>query len=449
MFIARDFISRLLVQQVSLNQCPQEPVSKHVLRAHDVRSSTKRICIVLVCTVLFLDQVCVTMLLPVLPQIIHISSQDNSTDTTFAASNGTGTQFHLLGLIFGVKGIAQLFCTPLVGVLIDYSCPLVSLAIGLVVNAAFLAIYAFESHIHLLFLCRCLQGLAGSAFLTGSFAEIADLFPRANERRKLTAVANVATFIGGAVGPSYGGLSYQFSGRAVTFWAPFALILAAAGMIIAVRERFRQRHLRIESQTEDTKKPTPIFRLIADPFIIITTVGLVIGNFSHNCWYPTLPSWMHDQLKAQEWEQGVVWTPSAFFYISGAGLTTWLCRRFPRHRHVAAFVTFVLSASHILALPFFRHLVAVAYVIGLTMFCTAAIEVVLFPILPNIVDARYTEVYGSVSSFTSAAFSLASILGSFLAGYVTDRWGFLVLNICIASAYVLFAPLVFFVRQFS
>lgn len=400
-------------------------------------------------TILFLDQLCVTMLLPVLPDLIRTSLQDNATSS---ASSNTSVPLHLLGLVFGVKGIAQLVSTPLVGALIDHTCPFLALAVGLTINSVFLSLYALDSRITILFLCRCLQGVTSSALLSAVFAEIAQLFPHPNNRRKLTAIANVATFVGGAVGPFYGGAAYQVGGQTLVFFLPFALIFFSVILMLIGRKRFcRAQHAHEESlvtRKQTNQKPNPIYKLLADPLILITTLGIVVANFCANCWFATLPTWMKSEMGAEEWAQGVVWTPTAIFYVAGAGLAILACQSLPRHRHVIAFATFVLCAAHTLALSFLRHLVAIAYVLGISTFSTAVIEVILFPVLPNIVDARYNEVYGSVSSLTPAAFSCASIFGSFFAGILTEKCGFFVLNISIAATYLLFAPLVFLLRKF-
>ena len=336
-----------------------------------------------------------------------------------------------------------------------------------------------EGGIWVIVFARCLQGLAGSALLTGAFAEIADLCHSSTDRRWLIGAASIATFSGGAVGPFYGGVTFDSGGRVLTFLLPVILIGACALLMPFQRKRFdrpksqessadvdidldqsvrlderkstdagQDVEIHVERRSSRCVRPTPIYRLAIDPYILVTALGLFVANFTHNCWFPTLPSWMAVHLSSLKWEQGIVWTPSLVFYVLGTILSTWLCQRLPRWRFLIAILALLLNAALTLPLSFFRHLVPISVVVGMSFFNTAVIEVILLPLLPIVVDARYSEVYGSVSAFASIAFSLATLVSSLFAGYVTQNLGFLALNVGIALVCVLYAPLMIFLRRY-
>jgi len=107
------------------------------MTAQKVLWRDKVLCILVLCPALFLDQLCNTMLLPVLPIIVGSNlNRSMANETVEGDAGGTElTRFDLLGLIFGGKGVVQLICTPLIGVLIDYTRPLVSIVIGLLATS--------------------------------------------------------------------------------------------------------------------------------------------------------------------------------------------------------------------------------------------------------------------------------------------------------------------------
>nr|VZI27035.1 unnamed protein product [Spirometra erinaceieuropaei] len=160
-----------------------------------------------------------------------------------------------VGMLFASKSIVQLVVSPMVGPLTNSS-------------------YVF------LLLARAVQG-AGSAFATVS------------------------------VGPTYGGVVYQFVGRRV----PFLILSALTGLcgilqIIVFKPAFQP----------EEEKGTPLCRLLMDPYILVGAGALMFGTFGMAVLEPTLPMWMKKSMKSESWEQGIIFLVSSIAYLLTANI---------------------------------------------------------------------------------------------------------------------------------
>lgn len=375
-----------------------------------------------------------------------------------------------VGFLFASKAIVQLFFSPFAGTVIDrfgYDRPML---FGLSVLFVSTAIFAFGSTYGVLFMARSLQGV-GSAFAdTSGLAMIADRFKEDTARTKAQGIALAFISFGCLFAPPFGGILYEYAGKAVPF-----LILALVALVDGLLLRFvltperqeraemarsmsngglqRQMSKSLSATSHLSKaggpKPasTPIYKLILDPYIALCAGALVMANVSLAFLEPTIALWMEKTFLASEVQIGMVWLPAFFPHVLGVFVTVKLAQRYPTKQWLITAVGLCLEGFSCLLVPFCSSYGAVIIPLMIDCFGIALVDTAILPTLAYLVDVRHTSVYGSVYAIADVSYSLAYAFGPIVAGGIMGSYGFTAMNVGIFVSNVVYAPMLILLKN--
>lgn len=446
-------------------------------------TSQRRLVLIIVCIALLLDNMLYMVIVPIIPIYLKDMFSNDEEREIEATTTGNFTQDYnsslmyssywnktytttttkslldippppvnygegggAIGILFASKAIMQLMINPLSGTLIDrigYDRPLM---FGLTIMFFSTIVFAFGESYAVLFFARSLQGI-GSAFAdTSGLAMIADRFREDAERTKALGIAQAFISFGCLVAPPIGGVLYQFAGKVVPF-----IVLASICLIDGILLLFVMKPLRLERQLsakEDIPKGTPIHKLLMDPYILVAAGALAMSNVALAFLEPTISMWMMGTMHATQWQIGIVWLPAFLPYLGGVYMTIKIVRSFPRYHWVICCVGLVLEGVSCLFIPFSKAFFVVLFPIMSLCIGVALVDTAILPTLGYLVDVRYVSVYGSVYAIADISYSIAYAFGPIVAGQIVQSIGFTWLNIAIFLSNILYAPLLFKLRNF-
>ena len=440
----------------------------------------RRLVLIIVCIVLLLDNMLYMVIVPIIPVYLHGQNQEaqptpqpvdmsnheiwgnytysqlvnmSKTNATLrkhlfplVAFHGDASEDASIGMLFACKAIVQLLINPVSGTVIDrvgYDMPMV-FGLGILVFSTIL--FAVGQSYGLLFFARGLQGV-GSAFAdTSGLAMIADRYTEEHARQKAMAIALAFISFGSLFAPPFGGLLYEFAGKALPF-VILALIALIDGALLLLVMKPQRLELAALKKSGSAPKGTPIYKLILDPYIAVCAGALVMANTSLAFLEPTIAIWMKEKFKASEFQIGMVWLPAFFPHIFGVWLTVRLARSFPSKMWLVTAVGLVMEGICCLIIPFCSSYGQVIVPIMIDCFGIALVDTAILPTMAFLVDANHVSVYGSVYAIADISYCLAYAFGPILAGGIVAAVGFMWLNIGIFISNVAFAPAMMMIRN--
>ena len=430
----------------------------------------QRLVLVVVCTVLLLDNMLYMVIVPIIPAFLKTTYHTDSpvsdpSATTVPTTDCTGTHSNCttevflppappvsdggaIGFLFASKAIVQLCVNPFSGSLIDRIGYTLPLAIGLAILFVSTTAFAFAQTYAALFLARSVQGV-GSAFAdTAGLSMIADRFTEKAERSKALGIALAFISFGSLFAPPFGGVLYEFAGKAVPFLILAVVCLVDGLLLMLTVTKPTRQEVEVEySESEPRPKGTPIYRLLMDPYVAVCAGALAMSNVSLAFLEPTLSMWMKERMRADEWEMGLVWLPAFLPHVGGVYVTVRLARSFPQHQWLMAGLGLALEGLSCCAIPFARQFFVVVFPIMTICFGIALVDTSLLPMLAHLVDVRHASVYGSVYAIADIAYCLAYAVGPIVAGGVVHTIGFFWLNMFIFVSNILYAPVLVVLRN--
>ena len=440
----------------------------------------KRLVLVIVCIVLLLDNMLYMVIVPIIPVYLHGINEKNieaakpvdlsdheiwgnysyselvnisKTNATLrkhlfplVTFHGDASEDASIGMLSAFKAIVQLLINPLSGTVIDrmgYDIPMV-FGLGILVFSTIL--FAAGQSYGMLFFARGLQGV-GSAFAdTSGLAMIADRYTEEHARQKAMAIALAFISFGCLFAPPFGGLLYEFAGKALPF-VILALIALIDGALLLLVMKPQRLELAALKKSGDAPKGTPIYKLILDPYIAVCAGALVMANVSLAFLEPTIAIWMKEKFKATEFQIGMVWLPAFFPHIFGVWLTVKLARSFPSKMWLVTAVGLVLEGFCCLIIPFCSSYSMVIVPIMIDCFGIAMVDTAILPTMAFLVDANHVSVYGSVYAIADISYCLAYAFGPIVAGGIVASVGFMWLNIGIFFSNIAYAPAMLCIRN--
>lgn len=412
----------------------------------------RKLILVIVCIALLLDNMLYMVIVPIIPDYLkYIGTFDDDDDedqlgvsnVTTAAPSHHG-QDSATGILFASKAIVQLMVNPFSGALIDRIGYDVPMMIGLCIMFLSTAVFACGRSYGVLFFARSLQGV-GSAFAdTAGLAMIADRFVEESERSKALGIALAFISFGCLVAPPFGGALYQFAGKEVPFLILALISLVDGLMLLLVMKPIKEQI----TETRKQQPPTvPIWRLFMDPYIAVCAGALMMSNVALAFLEPTISLWMEDHITHDNWKMGMIWLPAFFPHVFGVAITVKAAQQYPQHQWLIAACGLALEGLCCFIVPFCTTYKSLMIPICGICFGIALIDTALLPTLGYLVDVRYVSVYGSIYAIADISYSLAYAVGPIIAGGVVEAIGFTALNVGIAFSNLLYAPVLFYLRN--
>jgi DHA1 family vesicular acetylcholine transporter-like MFS transporter 3 len=360
-------------------------------------------------------------------------------------------------LLISSTAIVKLTVNMFSGVFIDYVGYDISIFIGVVFIFGSSTAFALtkgmfgQSYLFVLII-GCLQGF-GSAFAdTGSFAMIADEFKENKSRlSKFGSILIVISF-GRIIAEPLAEILFEYIKERDSI-----LLIGFVGLLTGIfLISVKRLHLINRQKIKPKLKVTPIWRLLADPYIIVCAGALLISNISLAFLEPTLTTWINNSNITyynnsyinESKEFYMIWLPGFLATLIGVFLTMWLCRLYSRQVYIIASIGLFLQGLSCFFLFFAKNFVIlVASIFGI-FFGKAILDTSILPLLSLIVDTRHTPFYGTVYAIANISYSIAYIVGPFIAVRITQLLSFGTLIKIISSITILYLPVIYLIRSF-
>ncbi|VDM95939.1 unnamed protein product [Thelazia callipaeda] len=363
-------------------------------------------------------------------EIVPDAAQEMERHNTLAKENV------YVGLMFGSKALVQLLTNPWIGPLtnkIGYTVPMFT---GFCVMFLSTIMFTFGTSFSVLWLARALQGVGSACTSTSGMGMLAQAYPDDEERGSAMGIALGGLALGLLVGPPYGGVLYQWSGKELPFLF-LALLALFDGSL-----QFLMLQPRID---RGEPEGTSLKELATDPYIILAAGSITIGNLGIAMLEPSLPLWMMESWQAGSFERGIAFLPASVSYLIGTNIFGPLAHKIGRW--LSALLGLVIIGICLIAIPTARGvggLMAPNFFMG---FSIGMIDASMFPLMGHLVDLRHVGVYGSIYAIADAAFCFAFALGPFFSGPLVRSVGFATMLRIIAIINFLYAPLMYFLRN--
>ncbi|XP_045474617.1 synaptic vesicular amine transporter-like isoform X2 [Harmonia axyridis] len=395
----------------------------------------------------FLDNVLLTVVVPIIPDYLfsnEIKMKANITTYHSVTSlsplqrkyESIDSENGVLGALLASKAFVQLLFTPFVGYAVTkVGCYLPMLLGSCNILLASL-LFAYGKSYGLLVLARALHGSSSAAVSVSGMSLLAKHVP-VELRPKLMPVAFGGIALGVLLGYPFGGAVYQHLGKQ----APFILISLVISMNIGLQLNLINR---FSSEEEDDTEECisddlELINLLKDKKTMIASGAICISTTTMAVLEPCVPLWLmgHFHPAPPRWILGAVFIPDSIGYFLGShfggllpiegwrvGLTAML---------IGGLSSCGLSSATTIPQLFLPH-----FGIGLSV---GLVDAILVPYLATIIDNRGSSKYGSVYTLQQLAVSLAYSFGPLLGGEAVNLIGFSWLMKIIGLLNVMFSPL--------
>ncbi|XP_076650781.1 synaptic vesicular amine transporter [Halictus rubicundus] len=387
--------------------------------------NSRTIVVALVYLSLFLDNVLLTVVVPIIPDYLCIID-GNSTTNAEKDENGR------VGLLLSSKALVQLILNPAVGTLtgtLGYTKPLFLGNISLLLAAM---LFAFGQTYEVLFLARSVQGISSACIGVSGMSLVASQYPEEDKRSKIMGFVLGSIALGVLVGYPIGSVLYDLEGK----MAPFLLV--ACFIVVAICLQILA--LDIETPVQFKEKETSWTHLLSDPHILIIFGAIWCSTSPMAILEPCLPIWLRAHIKPKKWQLGTVFIPDSVGYLVGTNFFGMIAYRYGRSK-LAALAMFVVGVSAILipSASTMSQLIVPHLGMGLGI---GVADAALVPLLASLVDRNGD--YGPIYSIQQVAVSLAYSLGPILGGEMVKTIGFQWLMGIVGLMNMVYCPLLIY-----
>ncbi|VDP12259.1 unnamed protein product [Onchocerca flexuosa] len=341
-----------------------------------------------------------------------------------------------VGLMFGSKALVQLLTNPWIGPLTNKIGYTVPMFIGFCVMFLSTIMFTFGTSFAVLWLARALQGIGSACTSTSGMGMLAQAYPNDEERGSAMGIALGGLALGLLVGPPYGGILYQWSGKELPFLLLALLALFDGSLQFLVLQP------RIDCCEPEG---TGLKELATDPYIIVAAGSITIGNLGIAMLEPSLPLWMMESWQASSFERGIAFLPASASYLIGTNIFGPLAHKIGRW--LSSFLGLIIIGICLIAIPTAQSVGGLMLPNFFMGFSIGMIDASMFPLMGHLVDIRHVGVYGSIYAIADAAFCFAFALGPFFSGPLVRSVGFASMLRVIAAINFLYAPLMLFLRN--
>uniref|UniRef100_A0A672RDH4 Solute carrier family 18 member A1 n=1 Tax=Sinocyclocheilus grahami TaxID=75366 RepID=A0A672RDH4_SINGR len=443
-----------------------------------------RLVLVIVCVALLLDNMLLTVVVPIIPTFLYaiehqtqelpsaapsevqptyiFSLYDNNTYTISTAnltiSSGANGSLGLnssiverhgckedsefleeenvrVGLLFASKALVQLMVNPFVGPLtnrIGYHIPMFA---GFVIMFVSTIMFAFSGTYALLFFARSLQGIGSSFSSVAGLGMLASVYTDDNERGIAMGIALGGLAMGVLIGAPFGSVMYEFVSKS----SPF-LVLA----FLAMFDGALQLCILQPSKISPGVSSVHLIKLRLW-FLYIITGSLCFANMGVAILEPTLPIWMMQTMCSPKWQLGMAFLPASVSYLIGTNLFGILANKMGRW--LCSMIGMFIIGISLLCVPFAKDIYGLIGPNGGLGFAIGMVDSSMMAIMGYLVDIRHMSVYGSVYAIADVALCMGFAVGPSTGGAIVRAIGFPNLMVIIGIINILYAPLCFFLKN--
>ncbi|XP_072537244.1 chromaffin granule amine transporter [Salminus brasiliensis] len=451
-----------------------------------------RLVLVVVCVALLLDNMLLTVVVPIVPTFLytmeHQSSVQSSTSSLSPPSTGQPTFSSILslydntthtltvtpsnlsgpstpplpetgpksnasdckddkefleeenvrvGLLFASKALVQLLVNPFVGPLtnrIGYHIPMFA---GFVIMFISTIMFAFSGTYALLFFARSLQGIGSSFSSVAGLGMLASVYTNDDERGIAMGIALGGLAMGVLIGAPFGSVMYEFVGKSAPFLILAFLALFDGALQLCI--------LQPSKISPGSVEGTPLLTLLKDPYILISAGSLCFANMGVAILEPTLPIWMMQTMCSQKWQLGVAFLPASVSYLIGTNLFGLLANKMGRW--LCSMIGMVIVGISLICVPMAKNIYGLIGPNGGLGFAIGMVDSSMMAIMGYLVDIRHASVYGSVYAIADVALCMGFAIGPSTGGAIVRAIGFPYLMVMIGIVNILYAPLCFFLKN--
>ena len=259
--------------------------------------------LIFICSVLFLDAACFSLIMPIMPDLIgELSDLSNAEAATIA------------GYLLFTFAIMQFLCAPIIGSLSDRFGRRPVLLVALTGFALDYFVMAWAPSLFWLFVGRLISGLCGATFAAAN-ASIVDI-STPEDRAKMFGFSGAAIALGFVFGPAIGGLLGEYHVRLPFIAAGILTFIALFYGLISFPETLEKSKRRAFS----LKRANPIGSLIAIsryPIVLILLAGLFFIQLANHS-YSSI--WAFYVKEVTGWTPFLIGLSVSFYGILMAGV---------------------------------------------------------------------------------------------------------------------------------
>ncbi|XP_075879686.1 synaptic vesicular amine transporter-like [Nelusetta ayraudi] len=425
----------------------------------------KKMVLAIVSIAMFLDNMLLTVVVPILPNYLYKIDHANVTETNrefpgetanTSESPPVSTPGHTgnssesdcsrgdpelddinvkLGLLLASKSTMQLIVNPFIGRLTDrvgYHWPMCAGFCIMIISTTF---FAFSSSYFSLLLARTMQGVGGSCVSVAGFGMLADAYKDEMERGRAIGIAFSGLALGVIAGPPFGSVMYQFVGMRPPFIVLTVVAVLGGGLHFLIFKPSRMQ--------QEVVKGTPLLTLLRDPYILIAAGALCFTTLVIAILEAALPLWMMETMCASKWQLGVVFTPDSVSYLIASNIFGYLSQKHQRS-WLCAFIGMILTGITSICYGFSTNIYHAAALNAVVGFSLGIVDSSIMPLMGNLVDQRYEPVYGTVYAIADVAVCTGFCVGPAISGPIMASIGFFWLMVIIGTLNIIFAPLCIF-----
>ncbi|MEM2134775.1 MAG: MFS transporter [Candidatus Freyarchaeota archaeon] len=375
--------------------------------------------LIMVCTSAFVDSLGYGIIIPFLPQ--------------YAMSLGASDLD--VGIIFATYALVQLVTTIPFGLLSDRYGRRPFMISGMLLLGIASLLFPLAQTVHLMIVCRAIQGLAASATWSSAVALVADTFPGNDKGTKLGITAGV-TNMGGIAGPLLGGALSD-----VNFNIPF-LLIASLSIFMFAYMFFRLKLPPRENKVDETS----YIKMIRGALRIRNVVIIILINALTMIFWgfvePLMPPYLSGRFSLSSTQIGIIFGAMSLIYASIQPLVGRLTDKYGQKRFIIAGMA--LQASIGLIIPLCSDVVSLTVCLVLIAAVGAIAWTPLTPLYVESLQDGNMEAYATVGSLFGTAYYVGYIIGPVIGTLVSSHFGFgavFIFNSIILLALVLLSKL--------
>lgn len=354
-------------------------------------SKQQRIGLGLVISVLFIDMLLYSLIIPVIPYFTE-KFQPSST---------------MLGILFSSYAVALLLTTPFFGPLSDRIGRRKPLLFGLAGLAISTLLFAFADTMITLIAARFIQGIAAAATWSAALALLADLFP-ARSRGTVMGIALTGISTGSLLGAPLGGWLLEAGGYMTPFL--FATVLTVINIFMIL--------LLLSEAPRTKQEESGSFAILRNRSVLFVAAVVLIAESAMCLLEPTLPVFFSDHLTASPLMIGLLFGLMTLAYGMMAPISGSLSNRLnPNILMLGGLVCLTVT------MPLVVMSQAIWQVAGAMILVGASIGLSLSPTLSSlasIVDNEGSGSYGAAYALFNMFHAVGMIIGPLIGGVLTD-----------------------------